>query len=53
MQKPGKDQNLDDQKRILREEFLEELVAFEGSSPVAKETVKSLRKRRKLVNLLY
>ena len=38
MQKPGKDQNLYDQKQILREEFLEELKAFEASPPVAKES---------------
>ena len=34
--KPGKDQNLNDQRRIIREEFLEELDAFAASPPEPK-----------------
>lgn len=44
-------QTLNDQKRIIREEFIEELDAFAASAPVVKDTAKSMLKRRKLINL--
>lgn len=48
-----KDQKLKDQKRIIREEFLEELSAFEATVPVEKVSIKALRKRRKWLNIHF